>query len=85
MDAFPRVWEFRATDPQEIRQSAFERMQDRDFKLDLAEPVKSHDVFGGLKAHDISSLRRLEGFEYFSCSPRLGKMIQFDEYIFQMG
>lgn len=39
---------------QEIRQSAFERMQDRDLKLDLAEPVKSHDVFGGLKAHDIS-------------------------------
>ena len=73
---------------QEIRQSAFERMQDRDFKLDLAEAVKSHDVFGGLKAHDISSLRRVVvscDFEYVSWPPLLGKMIQFEEYIIQMG
>ena len=62
-----------ATDPQEIRQSAFERMQDRDFKLDLAEAVKSHDVFGGLKAHDISSLRRVVVSNIFHVHPYLGK------------
>ena len=69
-----------ATDPQEIRQSAFERMQDSDFKLDLAEAVMFLVVWKPLTSR---KTEKGGGFEYVSCSTWENDPIE--EYIFQMG